>query len=204
MKDSLPVDDVLDGTVGVLFADPGKRSSSGLTTTLTAGREYVMYCQLRDTTTTPKHFQMGMYSRLKVKPSSSTATLDKIKVDTIVAHDYAFVYPRTLAPGPHVFLFRNDGKVSHDFNIALLKKGATLEQFLARRKTSAPVRDLIDEGLGVLFSRGGSEPLGRLTVNLLPGREYRIICIFRDDPKAPPHFQLGMYGSIKVSGTAGG
>ncbi|HUQ20949.1 MAG TPA: hypothetical protein VM099_15125 [Gemmatimonadaceae bacterium] len=204
MKDSLPIADVVDGNVGVLFADTGKRSTAGLTTTLTGGREYVIYCQFRDTLTAPRHFQMGMYSLLKVKPSPSIATLERIKVDTIVAHDYAFVYPRTLAPGPHVFVFRNDGKVLHEFNIALLKRGVTLQQFLERRRTNAPTRDLVDEGLGVLLSQSRSESLGRLTVNLLSGREYRIICIFRDDPKAPPHFQLGMYGSIQVTGNPGG
>lgn len=202
-KDSKPLQPLIDGTVGVLFAAPGTRSTSGLTTYLTPGRQYAVRCALRDTATAPQHFEMGMYSVINVRPSKAAPPNRNTKADTIVATEYAFRYRRTLSPGHHTLVFRNEGKVRHELNIALLKKGVTLEQFLKVRKAKANARALTDEGLGVLFSQGGEEPLGRLEVNLLPGREYRIICIFMDDPKAPPHFELGMYGSIQVTGKPG-
>jgi hypothetical protein len=59
---------------------------------------------------------------------------------------------------------------------------------------------LFDDGLGVLHSPGGTTPLGVLQVNLIPGREYMIACEFSDTDKSPPHFALGMFGSIKVTG----
>ena len=190
---------VVDGEVGVLFADPGKRSTSGLTTDLVAGRQYAVRCALRDTLTGPPHFEMGMYSVLSVRPSKR-APSRRISADTIFATDYAFRYPRALSPGPHTLVFRNDGKVMHELNIALLKKGVSLNEFMDARNAGRNVRALTDEGLGVLFTQPGEETLGRLEVNLLPGREYRIICIFTDNPKSPPHFSLGMFGSIRVPG----
>jgi hypothetical protein len=205
VKDSMPLEPVTDGIVGILVAAPGKESTSKLTTTLAAGRQYVVVCFIRDTTTAPSHFQMGMYSVVNVRSSTSKAVPDNVKADTIVGSDYAFRYPRTLSPGQHSFVFRNEGNVRHEFNIALLKKGVTLERFLeVRRATPPKARDLLDDNLGALLSRGGVTPLGRLDVNLLPGREYRIICVFRDDPKSPPHFELGMYGSIQVTGKPAG
>jgi len=192
---------LIDGEVGVLFADPGERSTSGLTTDLVAGRQYAVRCGLRDTATAPPHFEMGMYSVLNVRASKAAASAGKVKADTIVATEYAFRYPRTLAPGHHTLVFRNDGKVMHELNIALLKKGVTLEQFMEVRGAGRNARALTDEGLGVLFTQPGEETLGRLEVNLLPGREYRMICIFTNDPKSPPHFKLGMYGSIRVPQT---
>ena len=202
-KESKPVQSLIDGAVGVLFAAPGTRSTSGLTTYLTPGRHYAVHCELRDSATAPQHFEMGMYSVISVRPLKAAPANGNTEADTIVATEYAFRYPRTLSPGHHTLVFRNDGRVRHELNIALLKKGVTLEQFLKVRKAKGNARALTDEGLGVLFSQGGEEPLGRLEVNLLPGREYRIICIFMDDPKAPPHFELGMYGSIRVTGKSG-
>jgi hypothetical protein len=55
--------------------------------------------------------------------------------------------------------------------------------------------------MGLLWSRAGEMPFGRLEVDLLPGREYEIICFFSDDAKSPSHFERGMYGNIKVTGS---
>jgi hypothetical protein len=69
-------------------------------------------------------------------------------------------------------------------------------------KADGDVDALIDEGLGVLHSPGGTNAAGLLEVNLLPGREYMIVCEFADSAKAPPHVALGMFGSIRVRGKA--
>ena len=199
-KEQKPLAPLTDGPVGILFAGPGKRSTTGLATELIAGRQYAVRCAFRDTVTAPRHFEMGMYSVINVRPSKTAPALPRIKADTIVATDYSFRYPRTLSPGRHTLVFRNEGKVQHELNVILPKKGVTFEQMFAVRLSGGNPRALNEEQLGVLVAAAGGAPLGRLDVNLLPGREYRIICVFRDDPKAPPHFELGMYGSIQVTG----
>ena len=51
-------------------------------------------------------------------------------VDTIVATDYAFKFPRTLAPGRHRFVFVNAGKQRHEVNFARIRSGATYRQIV--------------------------------------------------------------------------
>lgn len=199
-KQSKPTTDLLDGVVGVLFADPGKRSTSGLTVNLVAGR-YAVQCALRDKPVMPKHFELGMYSVIDVRGSARSRPASA-KADTVVATEYAFRFPPTLSPGHHTLVLRNEGKVPHELNIALLKQGATLDEFMKVRIANGNARALVDEGLGVLLTVGREAPLGRLEVNLLPGRDYRIMCVMTDDPKSPPHFALGMYGRIHVTGDA--
>lgn len=201
-KESKPTTDLLDGAVGVLFADPGKRSTSGLTANLVPGK-YAVQCALRDKPGAQKHFELGMYSVIDVQGpvrSRPVAT----KADTIVATEYAFRFPPSLSPGHHTLVLRNEGKVAHELNIALLKEGVTLDEFMKVRLGNGNARLLVDEGLGVLLTVGREAPLGRLEVNLLPGRDYRIMCIMTDDPKSPPHFALGMFGRIHVTGIAPG
>jgi hypothetical protein len=194
----------IDAPIGILFAAPGRRSTSGLSTELLPGRQYAVWCNFRDTTTAPRHFEMGMYSVIKAGAERAKGSPAGVKADTIVATDYSFRYPRTLSPGRHTLVFRNEGKVRHEVSIILPKKGVTFEQMFAVRLAGGNPRVLNDEQLGVLFAPPASAPLGRLDVNLLPGREYRIICVFMDDPKAPRHFELGMYGSIQVPAKRGG
>jgi len=192
---------LVEGPVGVLFAEPGGKSAAGLSAHLLAGRDYAVICIFRDTANAPRHYEMGMYSVIHVLPGKkSPASVAARLADTIVGSDYAFRYSKTLAPGTHTFVFRNEGKVRHEFNMVLLKPGITLERVLEVEKTKGDIDALFDDGIGVLWSRAGEMPFGRLEVDLLPGREYLIECGFSDDDKSPPHYTLGMYGSIVVSG----
>ena len=198
-KEGKPQSPMLDGSVGVLFADPGTRSPSGVTTDLLPGRNYGVICIFRDSSGTPRHYEMGMYSVVNVTGKSSVTTLTP--VDSVIAADYAFPrYPREIRPGRHTLVFRNDGKHRHEINIALLKKGVTLDSVVAVDKHDVDVEPLFETngGHGVLWAMAGSKALGGLTIDFLPGREYLIDCSFQDDDKSPPHYKLGMYGSIKV------
>ena len=69
-------------------------------------------------------------------------------------------------------------------------------------KAGGDVDALFEQDLGLLHSPAGTSPSGLLRVDLLPGRTYMIECAFSDTPKAKPHFALGMFGSIRVTGTA--
>ena len=160
-KRSASTADLLDGVVGVLFADPGKRSTSGLTANLVPGK-YAVQCSLRDKPAAPQHFELGMYSTISVRGPASSSRFPT-KADTIIATEYAFRYPRTLSPGRHTSRPRNEGTVAHELNIALLKKGVTLDEFMKVRIANGNARALVDEGLGVLSTLGREAPLGRLT-----------------------------------------
>jgi hypothetical protein len=143
---------------------------------------------------------MGMYSVIRV---TGPAVRAAIAADSVVAVDYAFAkYPREISPGRHTIAFRNSGKHRHEIHVALLKKGVTLDSVVAVDKRDGDVDPLFDTngGMGVLHAQPGQTALGGLSIDFLPGREYLIDCGFSDDDKSPPHYKLGMYGSIRVRG----
>ena len=192
----------IDGAVGVLFASPGKKSIGTLSIELLQGRDYAVICINRDSANAPRHIEKGMFSVIHVvdPPLFEGQHLGQ-GAPTIVATDYAFTYPRTMSAGLHSFAFQNNGKVRHELNMALLKQGATLQQVLAIEKGGGRSDSLFEAGVGVLHSQPGKAALGHLEVNMLPGREYMIVCFFSNDDRSPPHYNLGMYGSIRVPQT---
>ncbi|HKY96900.1 MAG TPA: hypothetical protein VJL35_03520 [Gemmatimonadaceae bacterium] len=189
----------IDGSVGVLFADDKSKAPARLSANLLPDRDYGVLCIFRDSAKAPQHFEMGMYSVIHV--TGSAAPVPRTPVDSIVAVDYAFTkYPREVSPGIHTISFRNAGKHRHEINIALLRKGVTLDSVVAVDKVDGDVFPLFEKngGIGVLYSDAGKAPLGNLVIDFLPGRAYVLECGFQDDDKSPPHYKLGMYGSIKV------
>ena len=194
------VQPLIEGPVGVLFAAAGGVSSASLTVDLTAGEKYAIICIFRDSTGAKRHYDLGMFTTLNVERAAAAGTPPIYPVtDTIIATDYAFQYPRTVAPGRHTFLMRNEGKQRHELSIDLLKPGTTLERVRQLEKAGVSVDSLFDGQFGLLHSHGGRNPLGQLTVDMLPGREYVIVCFFQDADKAPAHYELGMFGSIRVA-----
>jgi hypothetical protein len=190
---------MIEGAVGVLFADPTSTAPSRLSVDLKSGRDYGVLCIFRDSAKAPRHYEMGMYSVIHV--TGAKPAMPPLAVDSVVAVDYAFAkYPREVSPGVHTLVFRNAGKHRHEINIGLLKKGVTLDSVLAVDKRDGDVGALFEKngGIGVLHSTAGNSALGRIVVDFLPGREYLVDCSFSDDDKSPPHYKLGMYGSIKV------
>ena len=186
-----------DAPVGVLFAAPGKRATARLSTELLPGRTYVVICINRDDPKAKRHLAMGMYSAFTPRESREAPT-PAGRVDTITATDYAFRYPATVPAGHHAFALVNAGKVRHEFVMLLLKNGVTLQQALATEKAGGDVDAQIEDAIGVLHSPAGTTPLGRLELEMLPGRTYAIICTFSDNDKSPPHLALGMVGAIDV------
>jgi hypothetical protein len=195
-KSQLPM---IEGAVGVLFADPASNAPARLSVDLKSGRDYGVLCIFRDSAKAPRHYEMGMYSVIHV--TGATSATPAMAADSVVAVDYAYTkYPREISPGVHSLVFRNAGKHRHEISIALLKKGVTLDSVVAVDKRDGDVDDLFEKngGIGVLHSAAGVGALGRIVVDFLPGREYLVDCSFSDDDKSPPHYKLGMYGSIKV------
>lgn len=188
-----PVTAIMEAPVGVLFAEVGQSSPSLMSVDLIPGRTYAVHCIFRDSTKAPTHRELGMFKSITVR-NTPVPTAAAIVYDTIVGTDYAFTkYPRTISPGWHHFVFRNDGKQRHEVSISLLKKGVALTHLMKVAETDMDsVFKMLDGDMGVLHSPSGTAPLGSLDFEILADREYILVCTFQDNPKAPPHFALGM------------
>jgi len=198
------LDRMIEATVGVLMAGPGEHSAATLVTDLLPGRTYAIRCIAHDSVTAPAHFTLGMYSALHVRNGTRSPPPATARVDTIVATDYAFQYPRTMSPGAHTLAFVNAGRQRHMALMALLRPGASTSQVVdlakARKDPNEIFATLFERAEGVLHSFAGKpHPLGVLQLNLLPGRDYAVICFIPDSATAPPHFMLGMSGTIHVA-----
>jgi len=193
-----PLAPLLEATVGVVFAEPGTRATARIAVDLLPKREYALRCIFKDSASAPRHFTLGMYGSILVD-SASTRPSSPMRADTIVGMDYAFRAPARLAPGRHRLAFVNAGKQRHELSVALLKRGVSVQQLMRDDAAGKSVDDSIEAGLGVLHTPGESSPMGLLEVDLLPGREYLILCNFSDTPSSPMHFKLGMFGGITVS-----
>src|SRR4029078_8655303 len=120
--------DLVETPVGVLFAEPGQKSRARLLTDLVAGREDGVICIFKDTATAPRHYEMGMYTTIRVRRTKPASLATMPRADSIVGVDYAFSrYPKTLAPGKHTFVFKNEGKFRHEGSMSLLQQGVTPE-----------------------------------------------------------------------------
>jgi len=194
-----PLTPLIENTVGVLFAEPGAAGTARLVTDLLPDREYALRCIFKDSASAPRHFMLGMYGSIHVDGGSAREP-SPMRADTIVGMDYAFRSPARLAPGRHRLAFVNTGKQRHELSLALLTKGVSLHQVMRDVAAGRDSDDWFESGLGVLHSPGGSSPVGLLEVDLLPGREYLIVCNFADTPTSPHHAELGMLGGITVSG----
>ena len=194
-----PLAPLTDGPVGVLFAMPGKTSVGYLSTDMLPGRTYAIQCIFKDAATAPTHRQMGMYKSVVVR-NSAAPTIAAVALDTIIGTDYAYTkYPRTLKPGWHHFVFVNEGKHRHEFSVAMLKSGITVAKLIDTASKDEDIDALLDADMGLLHAQAGTAPLGALDFEVLPGREYVIVCSFQDGPKSPPHFALGMVTSMVSS-----
>jgi len=193
-------DSLLDGSVGVLFASPGESNAAKLAVDLIPGREYAVICIFRDSANAPPHYDKGMYSVIRVESAPTKAVGRRVPVDTIVSSEYFFKYPGTVPPGTRSFVLRNEGKVTHELSITLLKKGVTFENAVEVEKAGGDVDALVEKDHGLLFAKTGKTPLGQLEIDMQPGREYVIVCYLQDSDKSKPHYELGMFGSIRVTG----
>ena len=196
-----PLSPMIERTVGVLFAKPGEASASALSVNLIAGGTYAVQCIFRDSSKAPRHRVLGMFTSIVVAKAGQSPrdTRPAPAVDTIVAMDYAFKFPRTLAPGRHRLVFVNAGKQRHEINISRMKSGATYRQIADLDAKDGDIEPLLDQDLGVLHAPGGTNAAGMLDVDLIAGREYLLECGFSDTDTSPPHYKLGMSGSIKVA-----
>lgn len=117
----------------------------------------------------------------------------------VTGSDYAFQLPDSLHAGATVLHFNNAGQVDHEMGMALLKPGVTLAQVMARIEAGNSPDSLIDGIVGILIAKPGVTTIGGLSVELLPGRTYALVCNFQDGPDKPPHSSLGMVSSRTIA-----
>lgn len=117
---------------------------------------------------------------------------------TVVGTDYAFEVPSTMPAGPTAFAFENRGKVDHEVIFALLREGHDVEEVLKAIEEGLDPGEMVEGGASILIAGPAETSVGKVLLDLQPGRTYALICTFRDGEGAPPHTALGMFGSFEV------
>jgi hypothetical protein len=111
----------------------------------------------------------------------------------VIGSDYAFEVADSVPSGAVVFRYRNAGKVRHEMIVIRLTEGASTRSVADAMRTDSTIRSMTEPGAAVLFADpGDSNNLG-LALDLIPGRQYLLLCRFRDGKDKPPHNTLGMY-----------
>ncbi|MGQ0701654.1 MAG: hypothetical protein ACT4PM_00805 [Gemmatimonadales bacterium] len=114
----------------------------------------------------------------------------------VTGQDYAFQLPDSMPPGLVAFRFYNSGKVPHEMGVSPRKPGVTLAQVLELDRRGGNVDSLFEGIVGILIVNPGDTAVGRLLVDLEPGRTYVFWCNFQDAPDQPRHINLGMIRSL--------
>jgi hypothetical protein len=118
---------------------------------------------------------------------------------TVIATDYHFAIPTTLAAGPTTFTIVNRGREAHHLQLERLEQGHSLADFLAALKSGGrPPAWAVDVGGPNAVDPGGrSLPA---TVELRPGT-YAALCVI-PGPDAVPHAMKGMAQQFTVRGSS--
>ncbi|HEX4935279.1 MAG TPA: hypothetical protein VFV33_18980 [Gemmatimonadaceae bacterium] len=119
----------------------------------------------------------------------------------VTATEYAFQAPDSVPPGRTVVRLKNLGRVVHEVIVMKLRPGVNLDTLLAQPDRRRGFPEFVEGGNAVLFAPPGKTGSGELVVDLEPGRDYLLLCNFRDAEGKPMHSSLGMYRRVRV-GTA--
>lgn len=165
--------------------DPGT-TSPAVTVSLTPGH-YAALCIIPSPDGVP-HMMKGMYTDLTVTSGVRTASLPASPSLTISLVDYGYGTSADLAAGSHRILVKNDGKQSHELEIARLLPGKTPADLAAwaEKMDGPPPAHFI----------GGVSPLApgqenELALTLTPGH-YVMLCFLPDTKDGKPHTAHGM------------
>jgi hypothetical protein len=117
---------------------------------------------------------------------------------TIVAREYSFTVPPTLMPGLTTFHFVNRGKVTHEVQLFRFNPGVGGAAARDWVKSGNVPDSVADRSGSVLIAAPGDSVREGLTVRLVSGERYALLCQFRDAPDKPRHTSLGMFGVLEV------
>jgi hypothetical protein len=121
----------------------------------------------------------------------------------VVANDYALVAPDSVPAGIARFSLENRGRVLHELVLGLLQRGKGAREIVEAARANVRLRDLPEHYLegppfGAEFAWPGATSVAQLTVKLQAGRDYALLCTFRDTTTAPQHAALGMLRVLRV------
>ena len=117
---------------------------------------------------------------------------------TIVARDYAFAAPATVAPGLTTFHLVNRGTVPHEVQLFRFNRNVSAAAARAYLGTGNVPDSAADRSGSVLIAAPGDSVLEGVAVQLQSGERYALLCQFRDAPTKPMHAKLGMFGLVEV------
>lgn len=161
-------------------------TSFATTVQLEAGR-YAALCIIPGPDGVP-HVMKGMIRDLIVRPVSGAAQAERAPTSTISLTDYAFQLTKPLTVGHHLVQVRNDGKQTHELEIARLLPGKNpgdLARWAEKMSGRPPAHFL-----------GGVSPIApgksnELSLDLAPGH-YVFLCFVPDAKDGKPHVAHGM------------
>lgn len=121
----------------------------------------------------------------------------------VIASDYALLAPDSIRPGLARFTLENRGRVVHELVLGLLQPGKGAREIVQAAQANVRLRELSAHYLegppfGAQFAWPGATSPARVTVELLAGREYALICTLRDTMTTPQHAALGMLRVLRV------
>jgi hypothetical protein len=121
----------------------------------------------------------------------------------VTARDYALQGPDTLRAGRVEFELQNEGRTLHELIVGLVRPGTTAADIMAAHQRGLTLRQLPTAYLdgvpgGVLFASPGTPAAATITVSLVSGREYVLLCQLRDSVGASTHAMLGMFHLVHV------
>lgn len=126
-----------------------------------------------------------------VEGSSTEIEADAARVD-VVATDYAFEVPTTLAAGRTSFVLTNQGAEAHFLLVSKLKDGVSMQDALAMEDPSSVIEGEWETGLAA--AGGADEEV--ITLDLVPGT-YALLC-FVPNAEGTPHAFMGMTAEVVV------
>jgi hypothetical protein len=128
-----------------------------------------------------------------------------VPVIEIVAVNYAFQAPSSVAPGPTRLRLINAGTVPHEVQVFVFKPGISADSARGLLNTMDRVPDSLADSAGaVLIASPHTAAPEEVYVDLQPGRAYALLCQFRDSPTSKRHDRLGMFGVLQVRPKSGG
>lgn len=174
--------------------DPGA-TSPAVTVPLTPGH-YAALCIIPGPDGVP-HVMKGMYADLTVTSGVRTVALPAKPDLTISLVDYGYGTSTALTAGPHRILVMNDGKQSHELEIARLLPGKTPRDLAAwAEKMSGPPPANFVGGVSPIAPGQRNE----LALTLTPGH-YVMLCFLPDAKDGKPHTAHGMVRDFVIPGS---
>lgn len=116
----------------------------------------------------------------------------------VVANDYSFTAPDTVASGLTAVSLVNHGTVMHEVKVIGLRIGVDLDRVLPLAMVDSAWEEFRDPTSGILTARAGHRTPGRLLIDFQPGRTYLLLCALAQSDTSRLHSELGMVRVLAV------